>query len=76
MQAKILPGFLKLDILHSIEGEFVAETTCHDYDEYRSLPMVIEVQGKILGKTGWSSDRNYACYKERVLLGRMIDIKA
>jgi hypothetical protein len=74
--AKVLPGFLKLNMVEIIEGEFVAETDCQDYDEFRSLPAAIEVQGKILGKTGWSSDRNYACYKEKVLLGRLVDVKA
>lgn len=76
MQAKILPGFLKINTFEIIEGEFIAETDCADFDQYKSLPMVIEVQGKILGKTGWNSDRGYAAYKERVLLGRMIDLKA
>ena len=74
--AKILPGFLKLNATHVIEGEFIAETDCHDYEEYRSLPAAIEVQGKLLGKAGWSSDRNYACYKQRVMLGRIVDLKA
>lgn len=76
MLAKIKPEYLKLTATHIIEGEFVAETDCHDYDEFRSLPAVIEVEGKLLGKTGWSSDRNYACYKQGVTLGRMVDIKA
>jgi len=76
MLAKVRPEFLKLNVTHVIEGEFVAETDCEDYDAYRSLPAVIEVEGKLLGKTGWSSDRHYACYKERVMLGKMVDIKA
>lgn len=75
-QAKILPGFLKLNALHVIEGEFIAETNCADYSAYRSLPVAIEVQGKVLGKTGWNSDTGIACYKEKVLLGRLVDIKA
>lgn len=74
--AKVLPGFLKLNAVHYIEGEFVAETDCQDYEEFRSLPAAIQVEGKTLGKAGWSSDRHYACYNEKVLLGRLVDLKA
>lgn len=74
--AKVLPGFLKLNTTEVIEGEFVAETNCADYQVYCNLPVAIEVQGKILGKAGWSSDSGIACYKEKVLLGRLVDLKA
>lgn len=76
MQAKILPGFLKINALHVIEGEFVAETDCEDYQAYKSLPAAIEVDGRIMGKTGWNSDRGYAYYKTGVKLGKLIDLKA
>jgi len=74
--AKVLPGFLRLNSTQVIEGEFVAETNCADYDAWRALPVAIEVQGKVLGKAGWNSDTGIACYKEKVLLGRLVDIKA
>lgn len=74
--AKVLPGFLKLNSTNYIEGEFVAETDCEDYEAFKALPSAIEVNGKVLGKSGWSSDRHYACYSERVKLGRMVDLKA
>lgn len=45
------------------EGELVLETVCRDYDHYKSLPEVVIYEGTVCGKTGWSSDRNYACYK-------------
>jgi hypothetical protein len=45
------------------EGELVLETTCRDYDHYVSLPNVVVYEGVECGKTGWSSDSNYACYK-------------
>lgn len=78
--AKVLPGFLKLNTVQVIEAEFVAETDCADYEAFCSLPAAIEIPGTvhkiILGKTGWSSDRGIACYKEGVTLGKMVDLKA
>jgi len=78
--AKVLPGFLKLNTLEVIEGEFVAETNCADYQVYCNLPTAIEIPGTsnkvVLGKAGWNSDTGIACYKEKVLLGRLIDIRA
>jgi len=56
-----------------IDGQTIAEVTCRDYDEYAMLPEAIELSGEILGKTGWSSDTGYACYKTGILLGRIIN---
>jgi len=56
----------------TIGGQVVAEVTCRDYDDYNALPDAIEVGGRILGKTGWSSDTGYACYKSGVLLGKIL----
>ena len=74
MKAKPINNMLVVRATHVLDAEFVAEVDCNDFDEYKSLPQVIEVQGKHLGKTGWSSDRNYACYKENVILGTKVDI--
>jgi hypothetical protein len=49
-----------------IEGQYVLETACADFDAYKALPDVVMFEGKLCGKTGWSSDRNYACYKSGV----------
>lgn len=46
----------------------VLETTCSDYDHYVRLPAVVSYNGVRYGKTGWSSDRNYACYKSGMLI--------
>lgn len=53
---------------HIIEGQVVIETTCRDYDHYRSLPDAVTYNGVVCGKTGWNSDRGYACYKSGVAL--------
>jgi hypothetical protein len=68
MYGKSLP-MVKIDILQKIDNEVVAEVSCHDYDVFCALPDALEIDGVIFGKTGWSSDRNYACYKTNVLLG-------
>lgn len=38
-------------------------TSCTDYDDYKSLPRVVEYQGVLYGKTGWNSDTCQAYYK-------------
>jgi hypothetical protein len=75
MQVKALT-LVRIQALQIIEGQTVAEVDCRDYDEYHALPDALEVEGKILGKTGWSSDRHYACYKSGVLLGKIVDFYA
>lgn len=55
-----------------IEGELVLETTCRDYDHYTSLPEVVAYDGIVCGKTGWNSDKSYACYKSNVSIARPI----
>jgi hypothetical protein len=47
------------------QGHLVLEVHCHDYVCYRALPEVVVYQGVTCGKTGWSSDRHYACYQSR-----------
>lgn len=66
-RAEIATGFIVLDAVHEVEGDVVAETACIDYDHYARLPAVVRYPGRrgpvLLGKTGWSSDTNRACYK-------------
>ena len=66
MEAKVLPQALLLTATYFSEGELVLETTCWDYDHFRTLPEVVEYRGNVCGKTGWNSDRGYACYKSGV----------
>lgn len=71
MYAKVVP-MVKINFLTIIEGQVVATVDCDGYDTFAALPDAIEVEGKILGKTGWSSDLHYACYKSGVILGKVI----
>lgn len=73
MEAKPITDMIVVRAHHIIDAEFVVEVDCEDFDQYKILPQVIEVKGKHLGKTGWSSDRNYACYKENVILGKIVN---
>ena len=66
MEAKPIKGYVVLS-MYLIEGETIAILSCNDYDRYASLPEVIEVQGKRLGKAGWNSDTGTVCYKSRFL---------
>ena len=47
-----------------LEGRiYCLESRCETYEEYLDLPKVINYVNNKWVKTGWSSDRNYACYK-------------
>ena len=51
---------------HKLDGILVLETPCNNYEQYQTLPQVVSYNGTVLGKTGWSSDRCYACYQSNV----------
>jgi len=67
-------NLIRVQYMQLIDNKHVAVVDCNDYDDFRKLPDAIEINGKILGKTGWSSDRHYACYKENVMLGKPVRI--
>ena len=62
-QATTVPEAIVILMAGWLEGKLVIETTCPNYDHYRTLPQVVSYQGIECGKTGWSSDTNRACYK-------------
>lgn len=72
MVAHEVPKVIIIQVAQRIDGELILETTCRDYDHYKSLPDVVAYEGTICGKTGWSSERNYACYKSSVKMARHI----
>lgn len=56
---------IKINVEHTIDGELIVEVDCADFKEYKKLPQVAKhTSGKLLVKTGWNSDRCYACYKQ------------
>lgn len=72
MQAKPRTDMLSLTAVYHHEGVTIAETRCQDYDDFRTLPRAIEVEGKVLGLMSWNSDRFSACYKSTAILGRIL----
>ncbi len=73
MYAHVVMGAVKIESEHRLDGQLVLETTCRDYDHYRTLPDVVTYKGVECTKTGWSSDRNYACYKEGGLVAYTVN---
>jgi len=59
---------LKVLSCHTIDMETFVEVNCRDYDHYASLPDVVELNGQLLARTGWNSDRNVAYYKSGCLI--------
>lgn len=67
MQAEAVVEAITITVAQMVDGELILETDCLNYDHYNMLPAAVSFAWKgeqiICGKTGWSSDRNYACYK-------------
>jgi len=70
MVAHEIPRTIVISYAQRIEGEMVLETSCRDYDHFVSLPEVVAYDGIMCGKSGWNSDRGYACYKSSLLIAR------
>lgn len=66
MKAKAIQDAITLTNVQEVEGETILETDCRDYDHFITLPSAVVYDGKVCGKSGWSSDRNYACYKSNM----------
>ena len=73
MQAIIQSNMIIIQQLYVIDGDTVCVVDCEDYEIYKKLPQAIEVENKLCEKTGWDSDKQYACYKSNVKLGRFVD---
>ena len=65
MQAQARYEFIKLQSIIWIEGEYIVEVECRDYNDYCALPAAISYDRMVMGKTGWNSDKCKACYKSK-----------
>ena len=70
MEAKAKSEYIRIHYCVCLDGEYVAEVDCHDFKHFQSLPSAIEYDGRLLGKTGWNSDSNRACYKSGAMLAK------
>jgi hypothetical protein len=66
MKAIEVPRAITLLNVQTLDGQTVLETTCSDYEHYKSLPQVVSYNGVMCGLTGWNSDLNKACYKSGI----------
>lgn len=74
MKAKVVNDYINLQCYFLFEGVWFGETGCRDYDDFRQLPSVIEVEvdGRKLSKSGWNSDKEVAYYRDDRVVGRAI----
>lgn len=74
MQAIIQSNMIVIQNIYLIEGDTICIVDCEDYDAYKKLPQALMLDnGKICGKTGWNSDKQIACFKDNIRLGRFVD---
>lgn len=67
-KAIAVPNAITIQSSVWLEGQLILLTGCRDYDQFASLPDVVVYEGTECGKTGWSSDSHYACYKSGVAI--------
>ena len=72
MTAKVREEFIVILSIENFRGLTVATTPCQDFNMYLDLPDAIEVSGKVLGKTGWNSDKNLAYFRDDARLGKVV----
>ncbi len=65
-----LPRAIVIQTAQWYGEELILETVCRDFDHYKSLPDVVVYEGIECGKTGWSSDSHYACYKSGAAIAK------
>jgi hypothetical protein len=51
--------------VHTMEGITYAEMDISGFEGYVHAPQVIEIDKKLLGKSGWNSDRNICYYMDK-----------
>jgi hypothetical protein len=71
MDAKARYDYLRITSSYTFEGIAWIEVPCQDYDHFASLPPAVEVDGKVLGKMSWNSDKYYAVYNSRALIAKI-----
>ena len=70
--AKPLYDHIRVNECAVIDGVTCVTVDCCDYMQYQTLPHAIEYEGKVLGKTGWNSDKGYCSYQSNAMLARNI----
>lgn len=53
---------------YEIDGVSGVIVDCSDFDSFKILPAALSFQDKVLGKTGWNSDKCEAYYQSNALI--------
>ena len=72
MKAEVKNEYIPVVYASVANGVHVVSVRCADYDVFVGLPRAIEFEGRLLGLTGWNSDRHLAYYKSNVVLARSV----
>ena len=72
LQAKIVPGYIRVSTVGIQDGVSCLSVDCPDYDARKALPEVLEYEGKLHCLTGWNSDVNMAYYKNVPMLAKVV----
>lgn len=72
MKAKVENDWVSVVAASVCEGVHFAMVACADYEAYCALPQVISFEGRLLGRTGWNSDKGVAYFRSDAKMGRVI----
>jgi len=67
-------GFVRINRVDKLpDGVIVLVVACHDFDTYRSLPTVLEHNGRrLFGRTSWNSDRGEAYFRSYCSVAKVV----
>lgn len=69
LRMKTVAGAVVVRTKAEVEGTLYVEVDClDDYQTYKALPDVLEVDGRIVGKSAFNSDRHVAYYRSDLLV--------
>lgn len=72
MEAKRIDSVIKIVGVWAYAGDKCAEVDCRDSSAYCALPAAIELEGEVLGRTGWNSDLGRAYFKRSCKVAKKV----
>ena len=73
-EAKKADG-VEIILCERMDDVLVVGTSCRDADDFVRLPRAVEFDGKLLGRSGWNSDRCLAYYRSDRAVATRSDMK-
>ena len=68
----VVDEYVRVTVAYRMDSDWVLETRCPTYDDFPTLPKVVEYRDRLYGLTGWNSDLGSAYYKTSAQLAKIV----